>query len=60
MTGQTGVGRDGLVQLVDIGLMVLVVVKGHRPGVDGGLQRVIGIGQRRQGEGHGEAPIRNG
>jgi hypothetical protein len=43
---------DGLVQVVDIGLVVLVVVEGHRLLVDGRLQRVIGVGQRGQGEGH--------
>lgn len=52
-----GRGVDELVQVVDVGLMVLVVVEGHRLLVDGRLQRVIGVGQRGQGEGHGETPL---
>jgi len=53
---QRRVGVHRLVQIVDIGLVVLVVVEGHRLLVDGRLQRVIGIREGRKRKGHGEAP----
>ena len=45
-----------LVQIRDIGGMVLAVVDLHRAGIDGRLEGVDGIGERGQHEGHGEAP----
>ena len=44
---------DGGNQVVDVGLMVLGVVNLHRPRVNMRLQRIVGIGQGRQGVAHG-------
>ena len=41
---------NGLVEVLDVLGVVLVVVDLHCPGVDVGLQGVVGIGQRRHGE----------
>ncbi len=49
---QAFVSIHGLVQVVDIGLMMLVVVEGHRLLVDGRFQGVIGVREGRKGEGH--------
>jgi hypothetical protein len=42
--------------LVHVGLVVLVVVKFHRGLVDVWLERVVGVGKRRNCVGHWEAP----
>src|SRR5262249_29833717 len=42
-----------LVGVVDVGLVVLVVVQAHRLTVDVRLESVVGVGQRRDLEGHG-------
>jgi len=54
------ISNRGLVLLVelavdagDVGRVVLVVVELHRRRVDGRLQRVVGVGQVRQGVGVG-------
>ena len=47
---------ERLVEIRDVGGMVLAVVDLHRAGIDGGLEGVDGIGERGQHEGHGETP----
>ena len=47
---------ERLVQIRDVGGVVLAVVDLHRAGIDGGLEGVEGIGERGQHVGHGEAP----
>ena len=51
--GQFGMIDEQPVRIIDVGLMMLVVVNLHRPGVDVRLERLIGIRQRRQGVGTG-------
>jgi hypothetical protein len=43
---------DGLVQVVDIGLVVLPVVDLHREGVDMGFERFVRIGEGCECEWH--------
>ncbi len=50
--GPLGALKGG-VGLVHIGLVVLVVVEFHRRLVDVRLERVIGVGKRGNGKGHG-------
>ena len=50
-SGQVRLPGDCLVQVVDVGGMVFVVVNLHRPRVNMRFQGVHRIGQRRQGEG---------
>jgi hypothetical protein len=58
---QVGVALGRLVQVIDVGLVVPVVVDFHCQGVDVRLQRVVRIRQGRQGESHDVLPwIRNG
>ena len=47
---EVGVGGDGFVKVVDVGGVVLAVVKGHGFGIDEGFQGVGRVGQRRQSE----------
>ena len=42
--GQLRMLGHGDIQVVHIGLMMLVVVQMHGGGIDGGLERVVGIG----------------
>jgi hypothetical protein len=53
---QRRVGLDRLVEIVDIGLVMLVVVELHGLRVDVRLQRIVGVGQRGDFEGHGVSP----
>jgi hypothetical protein len=48
--GECGRGRDGLVEVVDVSLVMLAVVDLHRALVDDRRERVVGIGQRPEGE----------
>ena len=47
---------DRLVQIRDVGRVMLVVMDFHRPGVDVRLQRVEGVGQRGKLVWHGSFP----
>jgi hypothetical protein len=47
---------EGGVDLVDVGLVVLVVVDPHRLAVDVRLERVVVVGERWDRVGHGIAP----
>ncbi|RBQ80145.1 hypothetical protein VDGD_21157 [Verticillium dahliae] len=51
---------EGGVEVRDVGLVVLGVVEGHDLGRDGGLEGVVGVGQRRQGVARGGQPGRVG
>ena len=52
LVGPLGALQRG-VRLVDVRLMVLVVMEFHRRLVDVRLERVVGVGERRNGVGHG-------
>ena len=53
LSGQLGMSGDGGVEIIHVGLMVLVVMQVHGGRVEVRLQRVIGVGQRRQGKSSG-------
>ena len=48
---EVGIRGDGFVEIVDVGGVVLVVVQGHRLGIDIRLERIGSVGKRREGEG---------
>ncbi len=53
LAGQLRMCRDGGVEVVDVGGVVLVVVQVHGGRVEVGLESIVGVGQWRQGEGTG-------
>ena len=48
---EVGIRSDGFVEIVDVGSVVLVVMKGHRLGIDIGLEGIGCVGERGEGEG---------
>jgi DNA recombination protein RmuC len=50
---QVGFSGDGVVEVGDVGLMVLGVVDFHRAGVDVGFERVVGVAEFGKGVCHG-------
>ena len=48
---EVGIRSDGFVEIVDVGGVVLVVMKGHRLYIDIRLKGIGCVGERRQGEG---------
>ena len=48
--GQGGVGLDLAIEVGHVGTVMTVVVDRHRGGIDGGLQGLRAVGQRRQAE----------
>jgi len=48
---EVGIRSDGFVEIVDVGGVVLVVMKGHRLYIDIRLEGIGCVGERRQGEG---------
>ena len=54
---EVGVLLDGAVEVGDVGLVVLVVVKLHGRFVDGGLEGGVVVGKRGKFVGHGSSPV---
>ena len=47
---KVGIRGDGLVEIVDVGGVVFVVMQGHRLGIDVRFEGIGRIGERRQGK----------
>ena len=47
---EVGMGTEGLVEIVDVGGVVLAVMEGHGFAIDVGFEGVGGVGERRKSE----------